>query len=838
MDIVPQYGAAPEYILATGSNEITLSCSEAVTLGTTAETATSFYFIVAPNTLSKGISISFIDAEGKKIEERHAQEIVIERNQLTTIEPVEVFKEVVSDVILDVQFGTDGKATDEGRFNLAIQKKVNEADEAPFLSTYTNSQFNLNNIARFGGYPHNLTHSHSFYCVDISGDDMQDAMKDGFTLETVAMFPISIADHWSRLISTETFGIMRQGSGFTTNAHPFFAYFNNPGNSWHQPWGVYWKLIQQLTPNTYFHIMFVYDPVEYMVNVYINGVLDSQQLIESEFNPGNILAIGAYPYADGVTNYQPWYGDIAMARIYDTAMNAEAVAQRYGEVKMPAAFVNDTPRPTPLLDLSVTEEGTLSNSGSLGAEVTPALVKNEDGQAPAVGVLKLNTYDKPILTFGHSIAEDATATDSYFKITREESPELFEKLNDGAYTIEAIIGTPAVGRCQTVPVSTEAFNLMYMPTASKHQVATYSRDRVHQWYNSIYRTTSDTYFHIVYVVNAASGQLAATFINGVHDASISEANGYITSLFDMSNLTIGCAVLSDDGQIPFCKAFDGNIVMVRVYDDALTALEIDRIYTEDNIKATLETLDMGVDANVTKPEPIVDVKFSNEDGIPTAKDVVGNVPLTLQTEGTPSGDSLRVSDDGIATFTRGNNEGWSFFKLDYSGNDMKAIRDAINDGFTVEVISSGISDGTSWLGLFGGDGYGLSDEGHRKWRLYYMDPNTSLGYGNAGNSSFTRTDGVYYHTLFTRNRTNNAYTIFVDGAQAHTTTQSVHVDSTYTMIGAWYDVATGWTGGWGKWNGNIVAFRIYDKPVVKGEVKLLYNDAKAQLDALNSANAQ
>ena len=41
------------------------------------------------------------------------------------------------------------------------------------------------------------------------------------------------------------------------------------------------------------------------------------------------MAIGSYVYNDGVTFVQPWYGDIATARIYNKPMTEGEIATSY-----------------------------------------------------------------------------------------------------------------------------------------------------------------------------------------------------------------------------------------------------------------------------------------------------------------------------------------------------------------------------------------------------------------------------------------------------------------------------------------------------------------------------
>jgi hypothetical protein len=818
---------------SSSSSYILMNCGEGVALGTAVESATSFQFTIPAATYAEGFLLEITNDKDRVIRKVIRTEATISRGEVTSLPVVDIIVDELGELLLDVEFSNDGYATDGGKFKLDIEKIANADGNAPYLSTYTNSQFDLNNIARFSGYPHNHNTSHSFYRVDISHPDMQTAMKDGFTMEVAAMIPLNISDHWSRLVSTESWGFVRYGAGYGKETYPVYAYFNNPGTLWHA-WGTAWVLSHPFVAKTYFHIMFVYDAIESTVSIYVNGELDSQQVVEGEFNPGKIMAIGAYPYGNGIEVFQPWYGDIALTRIYDNILDADAITKRYSEIQMPEPFVNNATRPKPLLDLRPKADGSLINTGSM-SNATPQLVKNEEDKAPAIKMISLDTYDNPIVAFKHTIGVDETAADSYYKITSAECPDFFAKLNDGTYTIEAIVGAPAAGRCRTVPVSTEAFNLLYMPEHRGHNISTFDANRTWLWFDSVYRPAAGSYNHIFYVVDAATGNTASTFVNGYHDASYARGNGLITSLAEISNFTIGCAVYSEDGQFPFCKAFDGNIVWVRVYDEALSLLEMDRIYTEDNIATTLTALQNGNDISAVKPDPMVNIEFA-ESG---ATDTIGGYTITTETTG--DGGVFSVNN-GIATFGE-DAANMTFYKIDFTQGDS-TLKTAMNNGFTIEVILSSAlpeSQHDVWACPFGGEGFRLVRLGTKygaKWNINGWNTDRVWKYTDG---TIAPKENQYYHILYSYEAVSGALSVYRDGTYENRNGLSFKMLENSSMIigGAYdYDTEGNLIPAVMPWSGNIASFRIYENAIDKSEATLLYKAVQNKLDTLNATPAE
>ena len=84
------FGEAPVLAMADdATTSVTLDCGEGVALGTTAETATEFWFVLPATTFAEGLTITATDTEGKVFKKSTTKEVVIERN---AIQPMAVLE--------------------------------------------------------------------------------------------------------------------------------------------------------------------------------------------------------------------------------------------------------------------------------------------------------------------------------------------------------------------------------------------------------------------------------------------------------------------------------------------------------------------------------------------------------------------------------------------------------------------------------------------------------------------------------------------------------------------------------------------------------------------------
>lgn len=89
-----------------GSDTITLECGDGVKIGTTAETATAFWFVIPPTTFENGFTVTVTDTKGKQFSKSTSKEVVIERN---AIRPMTAFEVKIEKTIPDNQIWYSSK---------------------------------------------------------------------------------------------------------------------------------------------------------------------------------------------------------------------------------------------------------------------------------------------------------------------------------------------------------------------------------------------------------------------------------------------------------------------------------------------------------------------------------------------------------------------------------------------------------------------------------------------------------------------------------------------------------------------------------------------------------
>lgn len=116
--IKAQYGQDPIVTMPDNATKtITLNCGEGVKLGSTAETATTFWITLPPTTFTKGITLTVTDANGNTFEKKTTAQLSIIRNAIQPMEPLEVTHQVAvnnvlpawSEGYLDIHFINAGR---------------------------------------------------------------------------------------------------------------------------------------------------------------------------------------------------------------------------------------------------------------------------------------------------------------------------------------------------------------------------------------------------------------------------------------------------------------------------------------------------------------------------------------------------------------------------------------------------------------------------------------------------------------------------------------------------------------------------------------------------------
>lgn len=84
------YGKDPVIVMdeANASESITIDCGEGVTLGSTAETATAFWFVIPPTTFEKGFTITATTVDGWSMSRSTSAKRTIQRNVMNKMSPL------------------------------------------------------------------------------------------------------------------------------------------------------------------------------------------------------------------------------------------------------------------------------------------------------------------------------------------------------------------------------------------------------------------------------------------------------------------------------------------------------------------------------------------------------------------------------------------------------------------------------------------------------------------------------------------------------------------------------------------------------------------------------
>ena len=90
--ITATYAGIPSVTMTdTATTSITIDCGEGVSIGTTAETATEFWFVLPEITFEGGITITATDTEGKEYEKTTTKPVAITRNNVQPMKALGAF---------------------------------------------------------------------------------------------------------------------------------------------------------------------------------------------------------------------------------------------------------------------------------------------------------------------------------------------------------------------------------------------------------------------------------------------------------------------------------------------------------------------------------------------------------------------------------------------------------------------------------------------------------------------------------------------------------------------------------------------------------------------------
>ena len=592
-----------------GGKTITLNCGEGVALGATEAEAKSFWLVVPPVTFAQGYTITVADAQEHTVEVE-SEAVTIEGNAISTT--VVEFKTIPDPepvtYLFDAQFQSDGNAIDGGKFGLTIQKMTRDDVTYQFMSAYTNSTY-ATPVARYYWTPSNQGNESfpmqktGYYLVDFSENaEFKTALNDGFTVEAVYMEPLA-TPQTAVVVGTNAWSIYKAATS-TLNASYNVNIATNPWDNWGTV-----AIGQNHDVAKFHHTMMVYDPTAQKIQLFVDGALDVEGVLEVDadsgavkFDIGERLTIGARSMMRTDDNYASaihhWYGDIAMVRIHDNVFTADEVAAQYAATTMPTAA--ELAAPQPIYDAQFNTDLSLTNQGTLGAEVTAKLtvVNATDPENPLananVKVESVNGIN--VLHFTHEITKhnawdtyliDGDATNGQPDGTTYviDNAALLEKLNDGDFTVELIAAVghsypekPKWGRYS--PFSTQGMNVCYWGNTMQCKTINTGNAKERN-VTPPYVPAVGEYHHFVFVPNVlghTAGQMEVVYSNGENAL----ANAY--TMYQTADFTIGASHWPST----ISRPFNGYIAAIRIYDNHLGPLEVAALY--ENAKPMIDAL--------------------------------------------------------------------------------------------------------------------------------------------------------------------------------------------------------------------------------------------------------
>lgn len=312
-----------------GQSQITVNCGEGAVVGTTAEAATSFHFVLPPATYTNGCVIEVVALNGISYSKTISSTFSIERGEVTALPVVDIVvdanPEMPESILADIQFANDADnkpvATDAvsgmpvNTIYLGNQTQNVWVSDAP-------EGYTLNKIATFGKDEPNLSY------FDLIFTDVKAEIQDGFTIEVIHRDPHAprfSENGWRALFGGRDFGLWITDETWgpwhwDARIWPNVTTFNGSVNP--------------VSANVWHHTTYVYDAEAEKLQVYTDGVLEVDKACGKmrDITKGH-LPIGARSFSGSDTFKFPWGGDIALFRIYDEAITKDQATVMCYEVQ-------------------------------------------------------------------------------------------------------------------------------------------------------------------------------------------------------------------------------------------------------------------------------------------------------------------------------------------------------------------------------------------------------------------------------------------------------------------------------------------------------------------------
>ncbi len=426
------------------------------------------------------------------------------------------------------------------------------------------------------------------YLIDYtSNTEFKTTLTNGFTMEVLCKVDYYAGDFWSKVMAGTCYGIQNDRVDTASNLPSWGLFANAREDKWTTApsGGWQWGWTRYVTMNSFEHLLYAYDSETRITTFYLNGEFLYQVSYGTDFNAGNMLAIGALPY-NNKTFFHPFVGEIAVARVYDNKCNGNWAKARYNELLPTIQELNSASAiemPAPMVDVRFNTNDTATDvAGNYAIETV--MNENTLSVVSPTSDYKLNN----IARFRPITDENGTPiTASYFKLSYENLPELQQAMDDGL-SIEVIYrsvnkpydpwqglyGNEVIRQCAlgwhwgggwTIHLSHADGTFNYKGDSS------YKPNRTEEYHHNIFIRNNETKDYTMYT-------------DGVLDyyRVYEEVNTTSTTM------AIGAAY---DAGLVLTYHWMGDIALFRIYDEPLTRAQAEAAYlnVQDQIKALNES---------------------------------------------------------------------------------------------------------------------------------------------------------------------------------------------------------------------------------------------------------
>lgn len=487
--------------------------------------------------------------------------------------------------VLDVVFKADGTAEDVSPMKNTVET-ISPENAVP---TYYNGNYDsyAAKIKNNWGTGGSLGDAPTYFKVDYAENQaFKDALADGHTLETIfkATYTEPINNAEAKWFASHQAGgtgfLISKQSGERQNEITFLPNVSTTGKS---NW--IWATSGIVpAPETYYHVVGVWNKEEGKAYVYINGELKNTVDAEGELkfpsNGANWFGIGCDANTSNGENGGNW--EIVRARIYDEPLSTHSVAALWNEVTAQTKAANDSvakaieeeqipiveaPK-ADLLDVVFKADGTAEDVSPMQNEV---ITNAGDGLTTYYN----NTYGRYVARFDNTWGGAATG---WYRINYGTSEAFSSAIADG-HTLEAVFMGDYEG--EILKKEAKFFSAHQgggtgLMLASDAQMTFLPHTSgSYRWAKSGMIPESKKYYHMVGVWNQEEGK-AYVYINGELRGTADAPGSYTFPIEAAQWFAIG-----GDAQNSICEqAWTGDVVLARVYNDPLDISQVKALWRQ------------------------------------------------------------------------------------------------------------------------------------------------------------------------------------------------------------------------------------------------------------------